>query len=50
MTSERLFPSGAWRISAMCDGHLVSRVYYGFTKREALAAFRYEMKGKYKHA
>ena len=46
MTAEKVFPSGAWRISAMCDGHLVSRVYYGSTKREALAAFRQEMKGR----
>lgn len=46
MTIERLFPSGAWRISAMRGGHLVSRVYYESTKREALAAFRQEMKGR----
>jgi len=46
MTAERLFPSGAWRISALCDGRLVSRVYYGFTKREALAEFRHEMEGR----
>jgi len=46
MTAERLFPSGAWRVSAMRDGHLVTRVYYGFTKREALAEFRHEMEGR----
>jgi hypothetical protein len=46
MTAERLFPSGAWRISAMHDGHLVTRVYYYYTKREALAEFRHEMKGR----
>jgi len=45
MTAERLFPSGAWRVSAMRGGYLVQRVYYGFTKRAALAAFRQEMKG-----
>lgn len=44
MTAERLFPSGAWRVSAMCEGHLVTRVYYYYSKREALAEFRREMK------
>lgn len=43
MTAERLFPSGAWRISSMIGGHLVSRVYFGYTKREAVAMFREEM-------
>lgn len=43
MTAERLFPSGAWRIFAMIGGHLVSRVYFGYTKREAVAMFREEM-------
>ena len=46
MTAEKIAPSGAWRVSAMRGGHLVSRVYYGFTKREALAEFRHEMKGE----
>jgi len=46
MTAEKLAPSGAWRVSAMRGGRLVSRVYYGFTKREALAEFRHEMKGE----
>ena len=44
MNAERLFPSGAWRVSTMRGGYLVQRVYYGSTKREALAEFRREMK------
>lgn len=39
MTIERTF-QGAWRVSAMIDGYLVSRQYFGHTKREAAAAFR----------
>ena len=45
MTVERLFPSGAWRISAMIGGHLKTRVYIGYTKREAMAEFRQGMEG-----
>lgn len=36
---ERTF-QGAWRISAMVNGYLVSKQYFGYTKREALAAFQ----------
>lgn len=37
---ERMYPSGAWLASAIVHGRLVSQVYQGFTKREALADFR----------
>ena len=36
---------GAWRVSAIVGGFLVTRVYYGFTRRESVARFRAEMKG-----
>ena len=39
----RLFPSGAWEVSAVVRGFLVSRRYSGYTKREALRLFREEM-------
>lgn len=39
MTIERTF-QGAWRISAMIDGYLVTRQFLGYTKKEAIAAFR----------
>jgi hypothetical protein len=38
-TIERTF-QGAWRISALVDGYLVSRQYMGYTKKEAIAAFK----------
>lgn len=42
MTTERIFPSGAWRVSDIIDGYYVSRQYIGYTKREAERAFRAE--------
>jgi len=40
MIATKLFPSGAWEVSDIIDGYRVSWVYYGYTKREALAMFR----------
>ena len=42
MAATRLH-SGAWQISAMRAGYLVTRTYYGYTKREAILAFRNEV-------
>ena len=39
MTIEKTI-QGAWRVSAMLKGYLVSRQYFGYTKKEAMAAFR----------
>jgi hypothetical protein len=39
MTIERTF-QGAWRISGMVDGYLVTRQFFGYTKKEAVAAFK----------
>jgi hypothetical protein len=39
MTIERTF-QGAWRISGIIDGHLVTRQFFGYTKKEAVAAFK----------
>jgi hypothetical protein len=39
MTIERTF-QGAWRISAIVDGYLVTRQFFGYTKKEAVAAFK----------
>ena len=33
---------GAWRISDIIDGYLVTRRYYGYTKREAIKLFKEE--------
>lgn len=45
MTTEKLFPSGAYRVSDVINGYLVQRVYYGYTKREAIAEFKRETRG-----
>lgn len=39
MTIERTFQD-AWRISGMIDGYLVTRQFFGYTKKEAVAAFK----------
>jgi hypothetical protein len=39
MTIERTF-QGAYRITGTVNGYLVSKQYFGYTKREALAAFK----------
>lgn len=43
MTAIRLFPSGAWEVYAIVEGYMTRRVYFGVTKREALAMFREEV-------
>jgi hypothetical protein len=40
MTIERMFPSGGYRIDAVIDGYLVTKWYYGYTKREAIKLFK----------
>lgn len=44
MTITKLFPSGAIEVSDIIADHLVRRVYYGYTRREAAAMFRSETK------
>jgi hypothetical protein len=40
MTIEKVFPSGAWRVCGVVEGesdhYFLERVYYGYTKREAV--------------
>lgn len=36
---------GAWVISTIAGGYLVTRVYYFHTKREAVAKFKQEFRG-----
>lgn len=36
---------GAWRISDIIGGYLVTRLYYGYTKRESIKLFRDYVKG-----
>jgi hypothetical protein len=39
MTIERTF-QGAWRISEIVNGYLFTRQFFGYTKKEAIAAFK----------
>ena len=43
VTTEKIHPSGAWRISSIFRGELVARTYYGYTLREARADYRREL-------
>lgn len=40
MTVERVPHSGAWIVSQVTGGYLVTRTYYGYTRGQAVAAFR----------
>jgi len=42
MTATRHPISGAWIVSDIIGGSLTSRVYVGYTKREAVRLFREE--------
>jgi hypothetical protein len=48
MTIERIFHSGAWKITGAFetqdDTIFFTRVYYGYTKREAIRLFREHIK------
>jgi hypothetical protein len=44
MNAEKVFPSGAWRISDIINGEYITRQYMGYTKKEAMAEFRAETK------
>jgi hypothetical protein len=37
--------AGAYVLSAIHGGYLVSRQYYGYTKREAVRLFKEELRG-----
>lgn len=44
MTIEKVFPSGAWKVSGVIEGegdhYFLNRVYYGYSKREAISLWR----------
>lgn len=40
--SIRKTHSGAWEVSEIIRGYLVRRVYFGFTRKQALAIFKAE--------
>lgn len=45
MTIEKTF-QGAWRISAIIGNQLVSKQYFGTSKREAIKQFKNETRSK----
>lgn len=40
VTATRIHHNGAWEVSAIIGGYLTRRVYYGYTKREAIRLFK----------
>ena len=48
MTIEKIGHSGAWNITGVLEGesdhHFLTRVYYGYTKREAVRLWREQVR------
>jgi hypothetical protein len=48
MIIERVAPSGAWKITGVLEGesdhHFLTRVYYGYSKREAVRLWRRQVR------
>lgn len=44
MTIEKRFHDGAWVISDVINGFLVTRVYMGYSKKEAITMFKRDSK------
>jgi hypothetical protein len=44
MTAAKLH-NGAWYVADIVNGYLTSRTFYGYSKRDALRAFKREMRG-----
>ena len=40
LTTEKMFPSGGWLVSAMVNGYYCKCRYLGYTKKEAVAEFK----------
>lgn len=49
MTITKLH-SGAWQVSEIVNGYLLTRTYYGYTKREAISEFISEFKEEKRNA
>ena len=41
MTIEKTF-QGAWKVSAIINGYLITRQYFGYTKKQAIVLFKGE--------
>jgi hypothetical protein len=44
MTVKILFPSGAVSVSDIINNQLVTKTYYGYTRKQAVALFKKEYK------
>lgn len=44
--ARRLVPGGGWEVTDIIDGHLVRLVYMDWTKWQAVALFKREMRLK----
>lgn len=44
--ARRLVPGGGWEVTDIIDGHLVRRIYLDWTKWQAIALFKREMRLK----
>lgn len=44
MTCTKNKINGSWVISDIVGGYLVTRTYYGYTKKEAIQMFKNEVK------
>lgn len=48
MTVEKIGHSGAWKITGVLEGesdhHFLTRVYYGYTKRQAIRLWREQVR------
>lgn len=44
ITAEKNKVNGSWVISTIYKNFLVTRTYYGFTKREAISEFKQALK------
>ena len=48
MTVEKIAHSGAWKITGVLEGesdhHFLTRVYYGYTKRQAIRLWREQVR------
>ena len=42
MIVERVTPSGAWSVYGVVKGYLLTRTYYGYSKAEAVKAWKAE--------
>lgn len=47
-TIEKTHPLAGYRVTDIINGYYVSRLYIGYTKAQALAAFKRENKSDYR--